>query len=449
MKPDCNPEYEKEVLRFCVTQTEREEVRNVLDVMEAEWFTIGHLRNLAKATLILYRACKPVSMVNLKSFPDWHPDSWIPGGPYWDLLNTPSSYNVWDVEDMAEELRSGWRRRTLRSRLETILGSMDTTETPEIEDALQRVLDEGIDITCDPPQSMGDAWEKFQRGEAIIPIEHGRNALTWGIPAMDEELRCPTGSFGVVAAKTSAGKTSIAVQMAMKTANRGRKVHLISLEMSTEEIQCAIFASNTGKTRSEIERGGHSGSRDTPSFVENLTVDAMPSGTAWSRIEQRVRRLWKNGMDVLVLDYFSLLNPPETGLGKRKDLNTAQAFGEISKALRRLSQELKIAVVVVAQFNRQNEDGTEPSLSNLRETGQLEQDCTWCVLLWTDLQSIREAETNPRATRIIHARIAKNRGGRRWVKMTLQFDPALCRFSQQETDSREDYKPRGKANHVF
>jgi replicative DNA helicase len=317
--------------------------------------------------------------------------------------------------------------------MEALLCSMATMDTAEIEANLQAALEDRGNEAREAPPTLADAWEKYRRGEGLIPEQVGRNALHWGIPALDDELRSPSGSFGVIAAKTSAGKTSIAVQLAVHSASQGRRVHIVSLEQSREEVECAVIATAEGRTRREIERGGHDGAKYQAPWVDRITIDPYPSGTPWERIETRVRRLWRQGLDVLVVDYFTLLNPPETGLGKRRDLNTAQAFGEISKALRRISQELHIAVVVVAQFNRVNEDGTEPNLSNLRETGQLEQDATWALLMWTDLASIREAESNPGANRTIHARIAKNRGGRRWVKVSMVFDPARCQFRQLET----------------
>jgi replicative DNA helicase len=164
----------------------------------------------------------------------------------------------------------------------------------------------------------------------------------------------------------------------------------------------------------------------TKSWLGNARGLHVPSGEPWAAIEAAIRREARKGLDCVILDYFTLIEAPDV----KGQVSTAYRLGELSKAMRRLAAQLGLTICVLSQFNRGVEDGKEPSLENLRETGQLEQDAAYVVLLWTE-----RAKYEPHENRIVNGRLAKNRNGARWVLARTEFNPKANRFTEQERET--------------
>jgi replicative DNA helicase len=94
----------------------------------------------------------------------------------------------------------------------------------------------------------------------------------------------------------------------------------------------------------------------------------------------------------------------------------------MSKAAKRLAQELECSVILVSQFNREAEAGVEPKIDMLRDTGQLENDCDWAILMWEIKGDA------PQDNRKVGMRVAKNRGGKRGDLVHSFFNPSVNRF---------------------
>jgi replicative DNA helicase len=109
-------------------------------------------------------------------------------------------------------------------------------------------------------------------------------------------------------------------------------------------------------------------------------------------------------------------------------------IGEITKSAKRLAQKLKINVIILSQFNRKIEEFEEPTLQHFLGSGQIERDADIALLLWNT-----DKDPAPSAIRPVACRIAKNRGGARFGKYMLDFDPALNQFTQN--DSIRETKP--------
>lgn len=132
------------------------------------------------------------------------------------------------------------------------------------------------------------------------------------------------------------------------------------------------------------------------------------------------------GLDLLCVDYIQLLQPDVKTNGR------TEAVGEISRALKLLAMELGIPILAAAQVNRASTQGEEraPRLSELRESGSIEQDADVVILLHDP------KETERRGAKPLQLFVAKNRQGR-CGKLDLMFDGALMRFTQVEDRFRE------------
>jgi replicative DNA helicase len=147
-----------------------------------------------------------------------------------------------------------------------------------------------------------------------------------------------------------------------------------------------------------------------PLFVDD------EGGLTIGQIRAKARQV--NGLKVLVLDYLQL------STSTLKNATTNDQIAEISKGLKQLALQLGIAVVVLSQLNRDVERRAdrEPQLSDLRDSGAIEQDLDVAVMLWT----AQEPEDGPR---VVGWKVAKHRGGKKG-RFAMAFDPAVYRWAE-------------------
>lgn len=280
-------------------------------------------------------------------------------------------------------------------------------------------------------------FEAFLSGSPILPPESRENLVRFGIPGIDQSIMANPGRLIVLGGLPSAGKTALALQAVVRTATAGLRVAMGSLEMDEDEIAARIVACGCGVNSLHALRGAPKPGREDRAILEavrrNLVGLHGCAGDTWTAIEASiVREHRRSPLSLAVVDYLQLLEAPETR-GRRQE-SEASRIGEITKSAKRLAQRLKINVLMLSQFNRDVEEAKEPSLQNFLGSGQIERDVDIALLMWND-----KAKFEPTGNRIVNCRVAKNRGGERWGKVRMSFNPALNRFEQdyQETDQRQ------------
>lgn len=194
------------------------------------------------------------------------------------------------------------------------------------------------------------------------------------------------GDLIILAARPSMGKTAFAVNIADNIVKDGKSVAFFSLEMSKQQIGLRILSA-----RSRIPMASmRSGTQLTDSQYNGLTVatskassqklmvDDKPSvGVAYIRAKSRqIKR--KHGLDLIVIDYLQLM----TGKGD----NRVQEIGSISRGLKALAKELEVPIIALAQLNRglEQRGDKRPILSDLRDSGEIEQDADIVLMLHRD-----------------------------------------------------------------
>ena len=411
-----------ELLLGIIDQQGKPTGKEALEAVQPEW--INHLtaRSLFEACRHLSRAGRPVVRDNILStvaLKDGEID-WFDG-----LLEEKSDLNV-DLALLAQELKQD-HALVQAKKIIAPLDSMATITSNDLV-AISRELaligatleSKRLEMKCS-----GGVIDKLKAGEPVLPYEKTLNVVNFGLPGLDDRLRCGRGSMGIIAAITSAGKTTLSVQATANTALRGKRVLLVSLEMSHQEMDSKIHGYFLQEDSFQIlaNRIQRTYSPEQEVALGKIYTICPGSGQNWNQLESRIRDLHGDeAFDCVIVDYFSLLEPPDV----RRGANSAQMFGEISKSARRLAQDLDIAVVMVSQFNRNPEECEEPKLKDLRETGQLENDSTWALLLWNTKEVIHD---NP----IVRVRIAKNRFGPRWGLHNLEADRRTGRFHELKT----------------
>lgn len=228
--------------------------------------------------------------------------------------------------------------------------------------------------------------------------------------------------FTVIGARPGVGKTTLALQIALKIAEKGLPVGIISLEMSSTQIIQKILSKKTnidsdkirtGKlTEAEIEKVAIAEGEisDLPFFINTRIKNIQD-------IEIYARKLKnKNNLGLLIVDYLQLVK------SKNKFSSREQEVAEISRTLKLLSLELKIPIIGLCQLNR-NAARTEPTLADLRESGAIEQDADNVIFLYKENDS--EEETTTVENVIID--LQKQRAGG-LTKVTVRFDKKVSEF---------------------
>lgn len=222
-----------------------------------------------------------------------------------------------------------------------------------------------------------------------------------------------SGDMAVIAARPSVGKTSLAMNIAEHVAvDLQKAVGVFSLEMTAEQLVLRMLCSRARVNLRGI-RDGFLSERDQPKLMSAagklasapLYIDDT-SGLSIMQLRAKARRMHQqHSLALLIIDYMQLLH----STNKRAD-NRQQEIADISSGVKALAKELRVPVVVLSQLNREVEkrDKGKPRLSDLRESGSIEQDADFVGLLYDPAP---ENEDEQRDARPISLLIAKQRNG--------------------------------------
>ncbi len=276
--------------------------------------------------------------------------------------------------------------------------------------------------------------------EAQARGEH--KAVSTGFWNLDNTLRggLKPGQLFVIAARPGMGKSAFAERITTSIASAGTPVGIFSLEMSqqewTERIVSSLSGVDVGKfvgckpegAESEAILAAHRKLARLP-----LWIDASPGRTVAQM--QAIARRWKarNGVGVIGIDYLQYI---EAGRGSGKDRR--EQVDAISRGLKLMAKELQLPVIVLAQLNRniENEKGRKPRLSDLRESGGIEQNADIAAFLYNP-NSADDKEPSPYEKREVRLLVSKNRKGPQGADLRFTFDPTITRFDQFSPISRD------------
>jgi replicative DNA helicase len=235
----------------------------------------------------------------------------------------------------------------------------------------------------------------------------------------------------VLAARPSVGKTSLALNVAENAAVRdGKSVGIFSLEMSKEQLVLRLLSS-VGDIDSQRLRSGFLEEMDFTRVAAAMTslsearvfIDDTPN-ISTMELRTKARRLQAEaGLDLVIVDYLQLMQASTTS----RDANRVQEVSEISRGLKALARELSVPVIALSQLSRQPEmrESKEPRLSDLRESGAIEQDADLVMFLWRDKERSQDDEVTD--VEEINLHLAKHRNGPTG-RVKLMFKKRQTRF---------------------
>lgn len=258
--------------------------------------------------------------------------------------------------------------------------------------------------------------------------------LSWLDAAMNGGMR--PGKVYYIAARPSIGKTSLSVQVLLYLAAAGLPGLMLSQEMPAEEVADRAV-SHLGRIDYASLQTGDMQDEDWSRASEMLDhVQGLPvwiddqGALSLADIRAKVRSV--PGVRILLLDYLQLC------AGSDKAGNRNSEIEEISRGLKALAMELDMAVIVLSQLNREVEKrpGKRPQLSDLRDSGSIEQDADVVAFLWP----LRDLESG---SRLVGLALEKNRQGRRG-EIALDFRGDVQRWAQSTEPVREAELPKSE-----
>jgi replicative DNA helicase len=209
--------------------------------------------------------------------------------------------------------------------------------------------------------------ERSGDSKALIPT---------GFDEVDKQIAgLEPGDLLVVAGRPSMGKTSFSLDLGANAAARGFSVLIVSVETLREKLGIRMLSRetkiNSRKFRTgSLEDGEVARLIDASGKLGRLPIHIIDRETGWPNIKREIRRRKCDGLDLVILDYLTLLDLP-TGKNDRRDL----AVGRIANEAKQLALSLNIVFVLLSQLNRKSEDRSdpEPIMSDLRDSGDIEQ----------------------------------------------------------------------------
>lgn len=274
----------------------------------------------------------------------------------------------------------------------------------------------------------------FENIEARQVDGRSITGVATGFHQLDEMLSgLQPSEMLIVAARPSMGKTAFAINIAEYIAvDNQQPVAVFSLEMSKQQLAERMLSSRSGVDSQRIRRNMINGDelaqlQETAGELSAapMFIDDTP-GLSILELRAKARRLAsRSGIKAIVIDYLQLMSSP--GAESRQN-----EVGEISRGVKALARELNVPVICLSQLNRNSEgrESKKPMLSDLRESGAIEQDADVVMMLHREEYYHKEdewAHENPDKVGVAEIILAKQRNGPTGI-VTLQFDGATTRF---------------------
>lgn len=246
------------------------------------------------------------------------------------------------------------------------------------------------------------------------------------------------GNLILIGARPGMGKSSFMLSIALNMAKKGKRVVVFSLEMSKKQVLHRIFSLSSGVPLKNI-RMGMITKEDFPRIVEaGLELRKKPAVFDFSpaRTPVEIRSIAQvEQADIIFIDYLQLITPPKQYSSRQEEV------AAISRSLKLIAKDLNIPVVALVQLSRQTEHRSDkrPTLADIRESGQIEQDADIVMFLYRP--EYYKKNPSPEEAGLVEVIVAKNRQGAygtvrlRFDKNTTGFYPCPASESPEEEES--------------
>jgi replicative DNA helicase len=360
-----------------------------------------------------------------------------------------------NAEDYGRAVRDHYLARQLIDLGETIVNSAyaynpDQSSEAKIQEAERQLYELGNAGATRETQGMtmhAAAAAMLAKAKDAGQLGYVPGAITSGLIDVDKIVRhVVPQDLCIIGGRPSMGKSALAQGILRHNAKNGFKSLMFSLEMSEEQIAAREISAMTGFGSSSIMSGAMAGDMEWPSIDAAaaelaglpITIDATPGLTPNEMLRRARHHKLRFGLDVIVVDHIHLMNADG-----RHD-NRVGALTSISRGLKAMAKALDVPVVALAQLSRavETRDDKRPMLSDLRESGSIEQDADQVLFVFREQYYLERAEPSAsdaskyadwqaemdRAQGVGEIIVAKNRHGPAGGIARVQWDGTRTRF---------------------
>lgn len=419
----------------------------VADIIEiADFYTPAH-QVIYKAILELHQKTQPIDLITVKNHLESKNELDQIGGPEYLLTLLDKVITSANIDSHAKIIKE---KSLLRKLIHTSTGIIEKSFSHDYSD-----VDWLIDYAESEILKVGE--EKSSSGligsteivtASIKKIEelYQRKADVTGVPSGFTDLDKMTaglhgGELIIIAARPSMGKTAFSLNVASHMALRAKKaVAYFSVEMGKESLMMRLLAGESKISMGEL-RNGRIQDASWPKLIQaaglisesKLFIDDT-SGISPFEIRARCRRLKaQHGLDCIMIDYLQIMQL------KQKVDSREREVSEISRSLKAIAKELNVPVIALAQLNRGVEGRSDrrPMLSDLRESGSIEQDADVIMMLYRDDYYDKDDQDKQGHAEVI---IGKQRNGPTGT-VKLRFDAKTNKFRDADPESISPLPP--------
>ncbi|MDR0789165.1 MAG: replicative DNA helicase [Bacteroidales bacterium] len=423
---------------------DQDALNNVIDVIKPEYFYLPENKEIFVAIYTLFQDNKPIDILTVVEQMKKLGTLEAAGGAYKIASLTNRVTSAAHIEYYARVLSEKFiQRELIRLSTETITEAYD--ETSDVLGLLDKTETKFLEIN-DSNFNTGYKDMPILWSQTIKEIEELKmsDSNTLGISSGYLDLDRQVGGFQkgtliILAARPSMGKTSLALNIARNVAVDFKKpVAVFSLEMSGTELMKRLISSEVEISSSKFTRGDQLEfhqieqikAKSEPLYNAPIYIDDTPALTIFE-LRAKCRRLkQKYGIEMVFIDYLQLMSGGDfKGMGNRE-----QEISTISRQLKALSKELSIPVLALSQLSRAVETrggAKEPILSDLRESGAIEQDADIVMFIYRpDYYGLTEPDSLGETLGMADVNVAKHRAGSTG-KVRLRFRKDITKFENR------------------
>lgn len=420
---------------------EKSSLNAIIDILTPEMFYKEAHQIIYSAILDLFKNSEPIDLLTVTNKLKSMDKLDIVGGPYYISKLTNRVVSAANIEFHARIIIQKYiQRRLIEISSETIKEAFeDTTDVFDLLDSAESKIYDLSDNTL--RKQSGNMLNLVN--QAIKDIENAKNAgngirgVTTGFMDLDKITQgWQKSDLIILAARPSMGKTAFALNMARNAAIAGKPIAFFSLEMSSIQLVTRLISSETDITADKLRTGNLEQyewdrlyNRVTNLTNAKLFIDDTPQLSIFE-LRAKCRRLKEqHDIQMIFIDYLQLMTAKgDKGFSREQEIST------ISRSLKSLAKELNIPVLALSQLSRQVESrpgSKKPILSDLRESGAIEQDADVVVFIYRpEYYGLTEDEgVNTKNLAVIS--IAKHRNGK-LGEVNLRFNGMFTRFEEPE-----------------
>jgi len=437
-----NLEAEKSVLGAILINNQA--FNQAAEVIDSQDFFRDAHRRIFEKMVVLTDRNDPVDLVTLKDELTRSGELDEVGGPAYVSALTDGVPRSANVEYYAKIVKEKSTLRRLIQSANEVLGRAYDAE--EDADTLLDEAERSIFQIAEGRMRSGfvKLSDLVAGGYEMLESLQANRGLVTGVPSGFVDLDEMTSGFQksdlvILAARPAMGKTSFVLNIALNCAlEAGKTVGIFSLEMSKEQLFMRMLTSEA-RVDAHRFRGGFLGEQDYDRLntafarlheAKVFVDDTASSGILEMRAKSRRLKL-EHGLDLLVIDYLQLMQ------GRGKFDNRQQELASISRSLKILAKELEIPIIALSQLSRATETRADhrPQLSDLRESGALEQDADVVIFIYREEVYQQAEERRPDADGMAEIIIGKQRNGP-IGSANLAFLKQYTRFENLQPGSR-------------